>query len=157
MKRGLLFVGLISILLATGLFAEGKPWFDMGNCDFCMNLLDDPKLMDNMTTEVYEISSGILLSTIVESDFQESYLKAQKAMEAVGMEMMNGKKDVKMCGYCERYGELMQLGAKFEHVNVDVANLVLISSADPDVQKSIWEFGTRTHDEMAKMNEADKK
>jgi hypothetical protein len=51
----------------------------------------------------------------------------------------------------------MQMGAKFEYVNVDVANLVLISSADPEVLKSIKEFGRRTIEEMAKMKAAEEK
>jgi hypothetical protein len=72
MKRSLLFVGLILILLATVLFAEEKPWFDMENCDFCKNLLEDPKLMENMTWDVHEISSGILFTTVVKPEFKES-------------------------------------------------------------------------------------
>lgn len=41
-------------------------------------------------------------------------------------------------------------GADFEYIEAEVADVVLITSADEAIVKQIWEFGERNRTELAK-------
>lgn len=159
MKRRILYLSAVAVLLVsiTLFAADEKPWFDMKNCDFCVHLTKDPHLLDNMCWNHYDISNGVMNVTTVKPEFKESYLKAQKAMEELGDAMMKGKTDVKMCGSCEFYGKLIQMGAKFEMVETDASYILLITSDNPKTIEAIKEYGKRNRDEMAKMKTKEKK
>jgi len=152
MGKRVLFLGLaIVLLVCVSLIAgDGKPWFDMHNCDFCKNLCKDPHLLENMTWNHYDISNGLMSITTVNPKFHESYLEAQKAMEKLGEEMMAGKTDVRMCGMCEDYTRLMALGVKFEVINAEVGDIILMTSDKPDVVDAIHKHGQRTREELVK-------
>ncbi len=158
MRNRVLFLSIAVILLVgvTLIAKDEKPWFDMKNCEFCSNLCKDPHLLENMTWTHYDISNGLMSITTVKPEFRESYLEAQKAMEALGEEMMAGKREVKMCGMCENYGKLLGLGAKVEVIHADEGDIVLMTSDNPDVVKLIHEHGQRTRDELAKMETTEK-
>lgn len=154
MRKRLILVLTVFLLplVAAMAGADEEKWFDMENCIFCKNLLEDPALMDHMSWEIREISDGVVAVTTVDPEYRESYEKAQKAMERVGSEMMQGKhQDAYMCGHCRIYGMLIFKGAKMEHASTDVAEILLIRSDDPELQKEIKEYGKRTMDELAKM------
>jgi hypothetical protein len=152
---------ILAVIIPAVLFmfsasvAEEKPWFDMENCSFCKTLTEDPGLLDNMTWEHHDIANGALSLTMVNDEFKESYLKAQKKMEKLGMEMAGGKAEVHMCGHCEAYGGFMMLGAKFEVVESGAGWIILMTSDKPEVIKKIHEFAQRNRDELAKMEKSE--
>ncbi len=160
-KEKLAFIAVVVLLFAALLYAaDEKPWFDMKNCEFCKNLLDDPKLLDNMTWKIYDISDGILTVSTVKPEYQKSYDKASKAMETIGMKMMSGEinpMDVKMCGSCEYYGKLMMMGAKMETIKTDNGDITLMRSDKPELVKMIQEYGHRSNEAMAEMDKAEGK
>lgn len=156
MKRIMIFAiaGLLFLAVAASM-AEDKPqekaWFDMKNCDFCKNLVVDSMLLPNMVWEHHDISNGLMTVCIVKPEYKASYQKALDAMNKLGQEMAQGKKDIKMCGYCQAYGGLVMAGAKVENAHGDWGDVTLITSDKPEVQKMIKDFGQRTRDELAKM------
>ena len=157
MQKSKLMIAVIIALMFIGsmLVAEDKPWFDLENCSFCKHLTKDPDLLKNMTWDNYEIDNGIIMVTSVKPESKAAYMEAMKAMEAVGESMMQGNMDVKMCGQCEYYGTLMMAGAKFQHVDAGVADILLITSDDPELVTKIKYFGTKNKEEMAKLEKAE--
>jgi hypothetical protein len=143
------FLGLAGIA-----FSEEPAWFDMDNCSFCQELTREPGLLDNMTWEHHNISNGVITVTTVDPEFEEAYIKSQKAMEEVAAKLASGEGGVTMCGHCKYYGELMMAGAKIEHVAASKADILLITSDDPETIKKIHKYGDRNREEMAKMEKA---
>ncbi len=159
MKKSVML--LTAFLLVTAIAvtagAEEEKWFDLENCIFCKNLLDDPELMNHLTWEIHEISDGIMIVTTIDPEYRESYNKAEKAIEQVASEMMQGKHmDEPVCGYCHNYGALMFKGAKIERIPAETAEIVLIRSDKEELQKEIKAFGERTNEELAKFEAEDK-
>ncbi len=133
------------------------PWFDMPNCDFCKHLIKDENLLPNMKWEHLDISNGVVTITTVEDDYKGAYKEAQSAMMALGTDMESGKvnfADVKMCGFCQNYGMLMQAGASFEYVQGEGADVVIISGDNEELIAKIKKFGEKNRTELAKMHEA---
>jgi hypothetical protein len=133
-------------------------WFDMENCAFCKKLVQDPVLLDHVKWENHAVASGMLSITVVETAYAASWAKANAAMETVAKDMQSGKVDptkVKMCGHCAAYGQLMMAGAKTESVDGEGADVMLVTSNDPQVVAQIHEFVKRTNQEMAEMAAAD--
>ncbi len=150
-----LVIGLATVAVAgmEEKAADAPAWFDMQNCEFCKHLVTDEKLLENMTWEHHDISNGVLSITTVAPEFKESYKKAQAGMMAVAQSMESGEKtmaDIKMCGHCQQYGMLMFGGAKFDYVQGKGADVVVITSADPEMVKKIKAFGERNRVEHAK-------
>jgi hypothetical protein len=153
---GLLFVGLT---MANAGETTETAWFDLENCVFCKQLTEDPGLMKNMTWKNYDLTNGVLTVTTVAPEFKESYLKAQKAMMDVGNKMGTGEIDfatADMCGHCQTYGKLMQMGVVFDHVPTDAADIVVMTSNTPETVAEIKAFAKRNEVEMAKMEEQEK-
>ncbi len=157
---GLLFLGAALLVAAAQATEPGEAmWFDLENCAFCKHLSKDPQLMNNMKWEHHDISNGAVTITVVKPEFKKAYLEAQTAMMDVGKKMQTGElkmADVKMCGHCQTYGKLMQMGAKMEHVQSELAEIVIMTSDNPEVVKEIKGFAQRNRDEMAKMEQAEK-
>jgi len=160
-----LAVLVLAIGVVVGAFAEEgtkaseTPWFDMENCAFCKHLLNDPKLLDNMIWEHHDISNGLLCITTVKPEFQKSYLEAMSAMMDLGQKLDKGEVDVKnlkLCGSCQHWGMLEEMGVKFEHIQGKTADIMLMTSDKPEVVKKIKEYGQRSREELAKMEEAEK-
>ena len=127
-------------------------WFDLENCVFCKNMLEDPGLLPHMTWENHKVANGMLQIFTVQPEYKKSYAKCMQAMETVGNDMMNGKvnpMEAKMCGSCAAYGQLMMAGAKMENVQGDAADCALMTSSDPAVVAKIHEFCDRNNKEMA--------
>ncbi len=139
--------------------AAETPWFDMKNCAFCKHLAKDPKLLDNMIWEHHDVSSGLLSITTVKPEFQKSYQEAMTAMMDLGQKMEEGEvdmKELKLCGSCQQWGVLEEMGVKFEHIKGKTADIMLMTSDKPEVVKKIQEYGQRNREELAKMEEAKK-
>jgi hypothetical protein len=141
------------LLLVLSAAAQEKPWIDMENCAFCKCLTEDPHLLENMSWEYHDIDNGLMIVTAVAPEFKESYLKAQKAMEALAMQMASGKTDIKTCGHCDYFGHLMAVGAHFENIQSKVGHIMLITSEKPEVLDMIREFARRNREELAKKDQ----
>lgn len=139
----------MALIIPLAIMAQDKPWFDMENCAFCKCLTEDPHLIKNMSWEYHDITDGLLSITTVAPEFKESYLKAQKAMEKIAMEMSSGKTGIATCGHCDYFGKLMVAGARFEMVESGVGYIMLITTDNPEVLKMIHEFGQRNREEHA--------
>ncbi len=152
-KLGILFaVLLVVFVMATFGTAEDKVWFDMKNCDFCAGMSED--MMNHMTHEQHRLTNGVMVLATIPDEYKEEFAKAMVAMEQLGMDMETGKVDpatVKMCGHCEYYGDLMQAGAKMEHVSSGIAEIDLITSDDPEVMKMIMTYADNNDKAMAEM------
>ncbi len=144
------------ILIGLAATAEEKPWFDLEKCIFCKNLLADGQdLTKHMTWENHMISNGAVQVYTVEPEYHDAYIKANEAMEKIGMEMAQGKHmDAYMCGSCQAYGTLMMKGVKFDMVHAKGADIMVISSDNPEVVKEIQAYTQKNIDELAKMMEA---
>ena len=150
-KIGALITALL-LLCLMAVFAETveEPWFDMENCDFCSMM--SKELVANMTWDQYDVSNGLLILTRVKPEYKQEYLDAMKKMEQLGLDMMAGKKtDVKMCRHCQYYGEMMEAGAKFEHIATDVGDIDLITSDNEEILKMIRTYAKNNDEAMARM------
>jgi len=143
------------VVMAAIAFAGDKPWLDMEKCAFCRTLTEDPRLLENMTWEHHEISDGYLTVTMVEPEYHDSYIEAQKAMQKVGDELAQGKGGIYMCGHCRAYGNLMMSGADIEHVSTALGDIVLITSDKPEIIAMIKDYGNRSKEEMARLEQAE--
>jgi hypothetical protein len=135
----------------------GPQWFDMENCAFCKNLTAQPGLMDHMTWEHHDIANGVMTITTVHPDHKTAYLKAQHDMQAIATDLAAGKRtmaDTPMCGHCMAYGMLTMSGAKMEYVAGATADVILITSDNPETVAKIKEFGQRNRTELAAMQAA---
>ncbi len=154
-KPIIMAVAFLALLGLAGIaFTDEPAWFDMDNCSFCQELTREPGLLDNMTWEHHNISNGVITVTTVAPKFEEAYLKSQQAMEKVAAKLAAGEEGVTMCGHCKSYGELMMAGAKIEHVAASKADILLITSDNPDIVTKIHKYGDRNREEMAKMEKA---
>ena len=164
MKKTVSLALVLVLIAAIGVIAEDmKPemstnpkWFDMENCEFCKNLMENPKLMDNMTWEWHNISNGAMSIATVKPEYKEAYEKAMASMEALANDMQTGKRnpmEVKMCGQCQAYGMLVMGGAKAEYVRTGVADISLITSDDEAMVKKIQEYAEHNRTEMVKWHE----
>ncbi len=154
-----LLLCLTLVVIALPVVAGDQPslktdsgWFDMENCEFCKNLVEDPGLLPHMTWEGHKIANGAVTIATVDPAYRASYEKAGKAMETLGNKMMNGEinpMSVKMCGHCMMFGQLMMAGVEMEEVHGEAADVSLLTSDNPDVVKMIHQMVDRNTTEMA--------
>ncbi|MEW5993781.1 MAG: hypothetical protein AB1744_05215 [Candidatus Zixiibacteriota bacterium] len=151
--------------LATAAMAEDTAkigevkWFDMEGCEFCKHLMKDPHLLDNMTWEHHDISSGALSITTVKPEYKKAYLEAQQGMMELGQRLEKGElkpTEVRMCGHCQAWGMLLAIGAKVEHIQGESAEIVLMTSDDSVLVEKIHDFAQRNRDEMARWEAEEK-
>lgn len=150
------FVLAVTMFIALSAAGDEKPWLDPDKCIFCQQLTKHEGLLDHMTCEHHAISRGHLMVTVVDPEYREAYIEAEKAMEQIGTDMAQGKIDptkVYMCGSCEAYGELIMSGAVIEQIPTKAGDIVLVTSDDPDVLKKIKAYGHRWEEELAKMEQ----
>ncbi len=158
MKKTLMLLAMV--LVALPALAGGNPhktpsgWFDMENCEFCKHLVADPGLLDHCQWETLPIADGMMTVMTVEPAYAASLAQAGAAIEAVAAKMHSGQMDptkVKMCGYCQSYGQLLAAGVKMETVHGKVAEVTLARSTDPKVVAKMHEMAKRNMEEMAIM------
>jgi len=155
MKKAISFFAFTVVaLIAISAVGEDKPWIDTDKCIFCRQLTLHEGLMDHMSCEHHDIANGHLMATVVDPEYRPAYIKAQKAMEQIGMDMAQGKinpTEVYMCGSCEAYGGLIMSGVIIEHIPTGFGDIVLLTSDDRDVLTRIKEYGRRWAEEIAKL------
>jgi hypothetical protein len=148
---GLIFAGLTAV--SAGETTEAA-WFDMENCEFCKNVTAEKGLMENMHFKNYDITNGVVTITTVKAEYKDAYMRAHKAMEALGTKMMSGEVDpttVKMCGHCQAYGGFMMKGVVFDYIQAEVGDIVVMTSATPEMVTEIQAFAKKNETEFEKM------
>lgn len=156
MKKTLLLLAMV-VLALPALAAEHpmktpSGWFDMGNCVFCKNLVADPELLPHCQWETLPTSDGLAFVMAVQPGYMASLKKANAAMEATGAKLHSGElkmTDVKMCGFCQAYGELMMGGVQFETVRGDETEVSFARSSDPKMVEKMHAIAKRNKEEMA--------
>jgi len=148
----LMLLALPALAGDHGAMKTESGWFDMENCAFCKNLVEDPGLLSHSTWENYNISNGSMSIMTVDPAYAESMARAGKAMEELGTKMQTGQVDptkVEMCGHCQAFGMLIMSGARLETIEGKVASVTLITSDDPKLVARIQEMTDRDNKEMA--------
>lgn len=160
MKKTVSLALVLVLIAALGVVAQDKKaetptnvkWFDPANCEFCKNLVENPELLKNMTHDYHDINNGAVAITTVKPEYRDAYNKAMAAMMTLAKDMEDGKRnpmEVKMDGQCQAYGMLMMAGAKVEYVQSEPADLMVMTSDNPETVKKIHEFAERNRAEMA--------
>lgn len=164
MKKSLCLFALLALFAGALPAAAGEAapmahktpsgWFDMENCYFCKNLVADPQLLSHCQWETKPTTDGMITVMTVEPQWRGAMAKAGAAMENCADQMHNGKVDftkVKMCGFCQAYGELMTSGVKMETIKGDVAEVTIMRSDDPKLVQKMHDIAKRNTEEMAIM------
>jgi hypothetical protein len=142
-------------LVAGAALAEGEAkWFDMENCGFCKHLVTDKGLLDHCVWENHKIAKGAVTVTTVEKEYLPAFRAAMKEMEATGKKMEAGEM-VPMCGMCQSMGMLMMKGVKWESVDTQVGNVMLMEADTPELVAEIHAFVDKTNAELAKWSAAE--
>ena len=149
-KAGILLALMAVVALAAGVVAGEKAWFDMENCGMCKPLAAKPELMMNMVWEHHNISNGIVSVTTVPEAYMDQYTAASMEMHKTGEMLMKGEA-VELCGMCTALSGIMAKGARPEYVTTKTGSLMLVTSDDPEVVKSLQKWAKHNTDEMAKM------
>jgi hypothetical protein len=159
MRKTLLMLLALTLVLGVIAVAEDPapeqkeaPWFDLKNCAFCKHLGAEKGLMEHMTWEYHEITDGCIAITTVDPEYQAVYKKACHAMQEVAEELESGKRkmaEMPMCGHCRGYGMLTQAGAKIDYVAGATADIVIMTSNNPETVQKIKEFAQRNRAELA--------
>lgn len=133
-------------------------WFDMANCAFCENLVEDPELLAHATWEGHPISNGMMYIMTVAPEYKEAMAKAGEAMAKVGSDIQSGKVNpmtLPMCGHCKEFGMIMMSGAKMETVQGDAADVSIYTSDDAATVERMHALVKRDHEEMTAMASAE--
>jgi hypothetical protein len=161
-------VMVLGIVISTGLFHDvsaqdkekqekGPAWFDMDHCAICKNLASMKNDIPKIKSDTQMLDNGIIMISVVPRKMREAMEQAEKGMQATIEELESGK-PLELCGFCQNYGNLMQMGANFKEIETVGVNLTLITSSDPEVVKKIQAFGKQSvveHDKMVAKIKAD--
>lgn len=149
--RHVVFSISLSILMISAVFAadEGS-WFDMQKCEMCKPLVMSEGLMEHMTWEHHNVSSGLVSITKVDQEFLDSYKKAQTQMNAVAEKWMSGE-PVYLCNMCKGMGSILKSGAVSDMVESGNTFIRVTSSANPEILEAIHKWTDRTNKEMQAM------
>jgi hypothetical protein len=153
-KLAIASVVMLFVLLGFAMLAaQEKPWFDMENCAFCKTLTAEEGLMDHFKKwEHHNVDNGSVSISVVDKEYVPAFKRAMHNMEEVSKKLQQGEM-LPMCGMCEAYGELMQMGAKWDEVESDDIFVSLIYSDKADVVAAIHAMTDRTNAEMKKMEQ----
>ncbi len=166
----------ICLLLATSLVAQEKKaappkqdskvvpasheadvaWFDLEHCPICKCMSSQKGLMESMKWETHVIDNGMISVSTIPADKKEAMAKCKKEMTAVLDKLKSGEK-MELCGFCNSYGALVELGAKAQEIDTENGMISLLTSDKPEVVKKIQEHAKTTIKEYAALLAAEKK
>ena len=129
---------------------EEIAWFDMDHCEICKNMASMKHDMHKIKWETEMLDDGIITVSVVPDDMKAEMEKAEAGVEKTVARLEQGEQ-LKMCGFCQNYGKLMALGAKFKDIKTVGVNIGLVTSTDPEVVKEIHAMGKRSKIEHGKM------
>lgn len=159
--RNLTVALMMVILISTGWFnnisaQDGDTqdneiaWFDFDHCEICKNMASMKTDMHNIKWEMNLLDNGVIMVSVVPKKMKQAMSEAEKGVQATVTELESGK-ELKLCGFCNTYGDLMAMGAQFKDLKTVGVDISIITSSDPEVVKKIQEFGKRSsveHDRM---------
>lgn len=125
-------------------------WYDMEHCELCKNFASMKDQMHRMRCETKVIDDGLIMVAFVPRNMKEAMDAAEKNMEKTVARLTQGEQ-LPMCGFCQGYGELMELGAKFQNMEVAGNDVTIVTSEDEEVVKKIQEFARQAQSEHEKM------
>lgn len=125
-------------------------WFDLDNCAICKNMASMKHEMHKIEWESHMLDNGMISIAKVPDDMKDAMKKAEEGVQATVAKMGQGEQ-LEMCGYCQNYGKLMDMGASFKEIKTMGVNISVVTSSDPDVVKEIQAMGKRAKVEHDKM------
>ena len=132
-------------------------WFDMDNCAICKNMASMKKDMHKIKWESHMLDNGMISVAKVPDDMKDAMEEAKAGVEKTVAKLAQGEQ-LEMCGYCQNYGKLMEMGANFKEIESMGVKISIVTSNDSEVVKAIQEMGKRAkveHDKMiAKLKSA---
>ena len=149
-------IGLVSVLFVltamstTQLTAD--EWFNMKDCGICKSMGDHMDMMKHVEWETHLINTGMMSVCVVPSEYQATMKEAHKNMEAA-IDRLKGGQQMKLCGFCQSMGKLIEQGAKSEDIETPDGSIHLVTSTDASVVAQIHEHATKSIEEHKKMME----
>lgn len=134
-------------------------WFDMDHCAICKNMAAMKHDMHKIKWESHMLDDGMISIAIVPDDMKDEMKKAEAGVKETVAKLEQGEQ-LEMCGYCQNYGKLMSLGAKFKEIKTLGVDISIVTSSDPEVVKEIQAMGERAkveHDKMLEKIKAESK
>lgn len=125
-------------------------WFDMDHCEICKNMASMKHSMHKIKWESHELDNGMITVAVVPDDMKEEMAKAEEGVQKTVAKLEQGEQ-LDMCGYCQNYGKLMGMGAKFKELKTVGVNISIVTSSDPEVVKEIHAMGKQAKIEHEKM------
>lgn len=152
--KSTIFAIMLSLPAMSMVFAadEGS-WFDMQNCEMCKPLIANEGLMEHMTWEHHNVSSGLVSICKVDQDYLDSYKKAQMKINVVAEKWMRGE-PVYVCNMCKDMGSVLKSGAVSDMVESGNTFIRVTSSANPEILDEIHKWTARTNKEMTAMKQS---
>lgn len=138
-------------LIYTVSSSYDKAWFDLEGCAMCKGIAENPKLIENMTWDQYDITNGVLAVTSVTPEFKEAYMTASKHMKMTGEKLMAGEK-LDLCGSCTALSGMFGRGIKSEMIATENGSISLFTSADAELVSELQSWSAMNKDEMKKMH-----
>lgn len=125
-------------------------WFDMEHCEICKNMASMKDQMHKIKWEIHMLENGMVSIAIVPEDMKEEMAKAEQGVMQTVSKLEQGEQ-LHMCGYCNSYGKLMSMGAKFQKIKSLGVDLSIVTSDDAEVVKEIQAMGKKAKVEHEKM------
>jgi len=161
MVRRISLTVIFGLLVSTSLWAVATvqddekqdkeiAWFDMDHCEICKNMASMKDSMHRIKWETHMLDNGMITVSVVPDDMKEEMAKAEAGVEKTVAKLEQGEQ-LDMCGFCQNYGKLMMLGAKFKELRTVGVNISIVTSSDPEVVKEIHAMGKRSRIEHEKM------
>jgi hypothetical protein len=158
--RSILYTLILGVVISTGwvnlVSAQDEKtdktiaWFDVDHCDICKNMASMKTDMHKIKWDVKMLDDGMLMVSVVPKKMKAEMDKAQVGVQATVKKLESGEK-LDLCGFCQSYGNLMEMGADIEDVELVGVNVTIIRSTDPEVVKKIQAFGKQSKTEHNKM------
>lgn len=150
LRKAAIVLSVIVLVVAGVTIGGDKPWFDMANCDLCKPFMAEPKLMESMEGEHYDISNGVVMISTVEESLLPAYRTAHGKM-MTEIDRLEKGDSLYLCGYCTTYGGLLAAGAKLEYVETKTGDLSIMTGDKPELIADIKAMAAKSHEEMMKM------
>jgi hypothetical protein len=125
-------------------------WFDMDNCAICKNMASMRHDMHKIEWESHMLDDGMITVAKVPDDMKAAMEKAEASIQQTVAKLEQGEQ-LELCGYCQNYGKLMEMGAKFKEIKTMGVSISVVTSRDKEVVKEIQAMGKKAKIEHDKM------
>lgn len=156
---GIGFAVLMVALMVAAPASKGveavPDWLDMENCEMCKPLTAQPGLLEHLHWDNYPVATGMMVITRCEKEYEDAYKRVGVAMKMVQGRLAKGEQ-VRLCGSCLSFGDLLMAGAKMESFQTEVGEVMLVTAVEPSLIAKIRAHAERTNQEMKKQKESQK-